>query len=167
MAGGVLGISLGSYPGVNELQPEMQLSPGFVSEMDPSGTKLLLSTLLGGSGGDNNFGSEVRGMALDPSGDIYVTGMTVSQDFPVLNALQPVAGDSLTAPKPAAFVAKISPGQATGITLTRSSLTFPPSPVDVSGNASIQAVGLQNNQSTALNISSVTAAAAVFPWSRL
>lgn len=161
VAGGVLGVSLGSYPGVNELQPEMQLSPGFVSEMDPSGTKLLFSTPLGGSGGDNNYGSEVRGMALDPSGDIYVTGMTVSQDFPVLNALQPVAGGSVNATKSADFVAKISPGQATGITLTRPSLTFLPSPVGTTGGG-IQSVGLQNNQSTALNISSVTVSGGSF-----
>jgi Bacterial Ig-like domain (group 3)/Beta-propeller repeat len=52
----------------------------FVSEFNSSGSALVYSTYLGGSGynGDQGFG-----IAVDSSGDAYVTGVTVSTDFPV------------------------------------------------------------------------------------
>jgi hypothetical protein len=49
----------------------------FVTEMNPTGTTQMYSTYLAGSGGDAAFG-----IALDPLGNIYVTGQTFSKDFP-------------------------------------------------------------------------------------
>jgi hypothetical protein len=49
----------------------------FVTELNPTGTALVYSTLLGGSGGD--YGD---GIAVDAAGDAYVTGRTYSTDFP-------------------------------------------------------------------------------------
>lgn len=49
----------------------------FVAKIDPSGTRLLYSTFLGGSGSD--VGS---GIAVDGAGNAYVTGFTESTDFP-------------------------------------------------------------------------------------
>ena len=49
----------------------------FVTELNPTGSGLVYSTYLGGSGDD--YGN---GIAVDTSGNAYVTGYTVSSDFP-------------------------------------------------------------------------------------
>lgn len=49
----------------------------FISELDSSGSALVFSTYLGGSGRDRAFG-----LALDSSGNIYVAGDTQSPNFP-------------------------------------------------------------------------------------
>ena len=69
---------------------------------------LIYSTYLGGGGADFGFG-----IAVDGSGSAYVTGYTVSTDFPTANALQPANGGNLDA-----FVAKLN---AAGSTLVYSS----------------------------------------------
>ena len=59
----------------------------FVTELNPSGTGLVFSTFLGGT--DSGTG---RGIAVDPSGNVYVTGQTSATDFPTTpNAYQPAA----------------------------------------------------------------------------
>lgn len=58
----------------------------FVTEIDPTGTALVFSTYLGGSGDDNT-----RGIAVDNTG-IYVAGSTTSTDFPTLNPVQATNG---------------------------------------------------------------------------
>lgn len=50
---------------------------GFISKLDPTGSNLLLSTFLGGSGDD-----EIFAIAVDQSDQILVTGITRSVDFP-------------------------------------------------------------------------------------
>jgi len=55
-----------------------QNSTAFVTKLNPDGTALLYSTYLGGTVGD--YGA---GIALDSSGDAYVTGLTESTNFPV------------------------------------------------------------------------------------
>ena len=51
----------------------------FVIKLNRSGTKLLSSTYLGGTGDDGSNGS---GVGLDKSGNAYVVGFTSSADFP-------------------------------------------------------------------------------------
>jgi uncharacterized protein (TIGR03437 family) len=61
----------------------MRMGDAFLSKIGPNGDTLLYSTYFGGSLDD--FGSAV---ALDTSGNIYVTGATSSRDFPVQQPFQ-------------------------------------------------------------------------------
>ena len=70
----------------------------FVSKVAPAGNALIFSTYLGGSGAD-----EGNGIALDATKAIYLTGKTLSPDFPVVNPFQGQA------PGKYAFVAKLAP----------------------------------------------------------
>jgi hypothetical protein len=71
----------------------------FVTELNPTGTALVYSTYLGGSGLDQAYA-----IAVDSAGSAYVTGSTSSSDFPTVNALQPAKNG----PKDA-FVTKVQP----------------------------------------------------------
>ncbi len=71
----------------------------FLTEMQPNGSALVYSTYIGGSQID--YGTAV---AVDSSGNAYVTGSTNSVDFPTLNPLQ-LANDGLYD----AYVTEISP----------------------------------------------------------
>ncbi|MDB5969652.1 MAG: Beta-propeller repeat-containing protein [Hydrocarboniphaga sp.] len=55
----------------------------FVAKIAADGSSLLYSGLLGGGSED-----DAAGIAVDSSGNAYVTGSTNSQDFPTLNAFQ-------------------------------------------------------------------------------
>jgi Calx-beta domain/Beta-propeller repeat len=57
----------------------------FVTKVNAAGSALVYSTYLGGSFG-NDFGEEI---AVDGSGQAYVTGFTASGAFPVADAFQP------------------------------------------------------------------------------
>jgi hypothetical protein len=75
------------FPTMNPLQPdcnncsyngEVPDTDVFVAKLNPSGSALVYSTYLGGSGSDAG-----NGIAVDAAGDAYVTGSTGSADFPV------------------------------------------------------------------------------------
>jgi hypothetical protein len=58
---------------------------GFVTALNASGSALIYSTYLGGSGYNNGldiYGDEALAIAVDLSGNAYVTGQTYSTDFP-------------------------------------------------------------------------------------
>jgi hypothetical protein len=74
----------------------------FVAELDPSGSHLLYSSYLGGSGVDYGLG-----IAVDQFGNAYVTGYTESTNFPTVSPIQ-----SGYATNGDAFVAEVNP-QAT------------------------------------------------------
>src|SRR5207253_4277774 len=94
------------FPTVNALQGtqagggSVNGGDAFVFKLSPDGASLIYSTFLGGSADD--YG---RGIAVDSTGSAYVTGITLSTDFPVANALQPDFGGGARD----AFVAKLSP----------------------------------------------------------
>jgi len=86
----------------------------FVTELNSTGTALLYSTYLGGSGEDGGVG-----IALDTSGKVYISGGTDSGDFPVSNAAYQASFDSNTSGCSAAglacgnaFVAKLDATQS-------------------------------------------------------
>lgn len=72
----------------------------FVTKLAPGGSSLAYSTYLGGVGTD-----EGHGIAVDLQGNAYVTGLTDSTDFPVLNAFQPALASSLSD----AFITELNP----------------------------------------------------------
>jgi uncharacterized repeat protein (TIGR01451 family) len=61
----------------------------FIAKIDPSGTTLVFSTYLGGSGDDSS-----AGIAVDSAFNVVVAGTTGSPNFPVLNAFQGTQGPS-------------------------------------------------------------------------
>src|SRR5262249_39639378 len=61
---------------------------GFVTKLSPAGSAAIYSTFLGGTGSERAFG-----VALDASGNVFVTGETSSVNFPTLGSLQTAGGD--------------------------------------------------------------------------
>jgi hypothetical protein len=78
----ILNYYQGPHPGYYGSSPD-----AFVTKVDPTGTKLLYSTCLGGSNDDCAYG-----IAIDGRGCAYVAGETHSEDFPVFNAYQATWG---------------------------------------------------------------------------
>jgi CSLREA domain-containing protein len=74
-----------------------------LAKLNASGSALLFSTYLGGSG--NEFG---RGVGVSSSGSIYLTGNTGSGNFPTVNAAQPAIGGGSDA-----FLVKYDPSGGT------------------------------------------------------
>ncbi len=77
----------------------------FVLKLGSAGNELIYSTCLGGSEYDVG-----NGIAVDPAGNAYVAGRTVSRDFPIANALQPDyrARNDQTTRSGTAFLAKLN-----------------------------------------------------------
>jgi Beta-propeller repeat len=73
----------------------------FVAALNATGAGLAYSTCLGGSNGDGGYG-----IAVDSSGNAYVTGHTNSGDFPVTTAAH--QAELATGASQDAFIAKIS-----------------------------------------------------------
>jgi hypothetical protein len=116
---------------------------GFVTEVNAAGSALLFSTFLGGNNGDSG-----AGIAVDSSGDIFVTGGTESTNFPTYNPIQASTTQS------AAFVTEISPGNGTPIASpSPTSLTFDPQ--NVGTNSTAQTVTVTNTGNGTLTISTV------------
>ena len=91
-----------AYPGIKTLAT-LQFSPGggtdiSVAKFSPDGQTLLFSIYFGSSGLDYP-----RGIATDPLGNVYVLGWAGSNDFPIVNAVQPTQGGCVDL-----FVSKIS-----------------------------------------------------------
>lgn len=77
------------FPTVNPFQTSLRgASDAFVTKLNPTGTALVYSTYLGGSGEERGFG-----IAVDTAGQAYVTGWTKSADFPRTSGVfQPAIG---------------------------------------------------------------------------
>ena len=83
-----------NFPTQNSISNTLQgSSDAFVVKINPSGTALVYATYLGGSNDEDLFGSErAGGIAVDSSGNAYVTGCTTSVDFPTVNPIQGYGG---------------------------------------------------------------------------
>jgi len=71
---------------------------GFVMKISPDGSQRLYTTYLGGSGSDQPFG-----IAVNTTGNAYVTGVTGSADFPVPNGFDTSLGGGVDG-----FLAKLN-----------------------------------------------------------
>jgi len=94
------------FPTANPLQPTCGSCDGggtaFVTKFNAGGSSLAYSTYLGGSGGDG-----ATAIAVDSTGNAYVTGSTGSTNFPTVNPFQATYAGGADA-----FVSKISIGPA-------------------------------------------------------
>src|SRR5208337_3933771 len=92
-----------NFPTANPLQATNKAVKGtaFVAVLNPTGSAFVYSTYLGGSVQD--VGSSI---AAGSAGNSYVTGTTLSTDFPTANPLQ---ATNKASAKGTAFVAKLNP----------------------------------------------------------
>lgn len=87
----VTGYAGTSFPIVDGVQPTLNgTGNAFISKFDPTGQTLLYSTYLGGAGTFGNAVNYASAIALDPSGNIIVTGSSEANDFPHAGSVPPV-----------------------------------------------------------------------------
>jgi hypothetical protein len=96
------GTESANFPTTNAFQTanEGTSISAFITKLGPGGSNLVYSTYLGGSIRDCG-----NGIAVDAAGNAYVSGWTLSTNFPTKNAFQPAIGGVTNA-----FVAKLGPG---------------------------------------------------------
>ena len=73
---------------------------GFIAKLNAAGSALVYSTFLGGA-----MDESANAIAVDSSGNAYVTGFTISTNFPTVNPIQAANGGGNADP----FVAKLNP----------------------------------------------------------
>jgi hypothetical protein len=82
-----------NFPTANPLQASKgDRGDAFVTKLNATGSAVVYSTYLGGNGSDIGLG-----IAVDSSGNAYVTGLTDSTNFPTANPLQASNGGGLDA----------------------------------------------------------------------
>jgi uncharacterized protein (TIGR03437 family) len=98
----------------SSFQPPFELfapaPAGFVTKLNASGSNLIWSTLFGGSGINVYVGDAIRGMGIDASGNILLSGTASSIDLPGLWATPVASRPSLNGE---GFVARLSPDGTT------------------------------------------------------
>jgi Chitobiase/beta-hexosaminidase C-terminal domain/Bacterial Ig-like domain (group 3)/Bacterial Ig-like domain (group 1)/Beta-propeller repeat len=106
-------------------------SRAFISKLDPTGSHLIFSTFLGGNGPD-----QANGIALDSAGNIYVTGLTNSSNFPVTPGAFHSTNNTLLNDHQTGFVTKLS---ASGASLVYSTYLGGSTPGDSGAGITVDA----------------------------
>jgi len=135
-------------------------SDAFVARLNASGSALVYSTYLGGSAAD--YGQAI---ALDSTGDPYVTGNTLSSDFPVAAGIScstfcPAYQGELAGAAGNAFIAKIDVANSPGIAIVPAKLNFGNQTLSV--RSAPQTVTVINAGTAALSVSAITSSSADF-----
>ncbi len=73
-----------NFPAINSIYPNLGGCDAFVTKLDANGQGPVYSTYLGGT--DSDSGASI---AVDDSGNAYISGFTQSSDFPIVNAFFP------------------------------------------------------------------------------
>ena len=123
-----------------------------MAKLNPTGSALVYSTYLGGSSGDDG-----EGIAVDSSGNAYVTGSTGSTNFPTANPLQAFSGGSADA-----FVAKIGAGVSAPSCQLTSIVNGPPKQLIVTmqdAASGLQTIQVAAEVNTTVSIPSFTVGA--------
>ena len=140
----------GAFSMVNGIENYSNGTDALLVEIDAAASSQLFATYLGGSVDDQ---PAPAGMVLDASGNLYIAGMTDSSDFPVTqSAFQNVLGGNNDA-----FILKIGPASAPGVSLSPASLQYASQAIGSSSPP--QNVLLRNMGSSPLSIFSITPAA--------
>ncbi len=139
----VLGITGGSACGT------AACTDVFMSELNPTGTGLVQSTYLGGSGAD--FGQAI---ALDSAGDAFLTGSTSSTNFPAIDGTYLAYQSSLAGVAGNAFISEIKPDNAPGLSVVPQTIDFGNQTQNV--RSAVQTVQVTNEGTADLTISQIT-----------
>jgi uncharacterized protein (TIGR03437 family) len=133
----------GSFVPVNPVQPDLNQGGGFVAKLDPTGSTLLFSSLIGGTQNLANF--TLKGLAVDAQGSIYVANNTYDTTIPTTpGAFQTALKNPGTGNSYDGFIGKIS--LAPSITPGGSVPVYGSSTTIQSGEwASIYGTGLANS----------------------
>ncbi len=136
---GILGLSN------NQLCGSAPCADAFISQFNAAGSALNYSTYLGGNGPD--FGQSI---AVDSTGDPYITGSTSSTNFPA------VAGSyksTLTGSASNAFIAKLDPENVSSISIVPYTLNFGPETLSVT--SPYQQITISNMSTAPITISNI------------
>jgi uncharacterized repeat protein (TIGR01451 family) len=134
-----------NFPTRNPLQAAlsgMNDRDAFVARLYVTGSALVYSTYLGGSGFDQG-----NSIAVDPSGNAWVTGWTYSTNFPTMNPAQATRGGASDA-----FVTRIddAPVKAAELSITQTDF---PDPASVGGNLTYTITVTNNGPDAATDVS--------------
>jgi Beta-propeller repeat/Cep192 domain 4 len=139
----------GKFPVVSPLQAASGGTyDAIVSEFNPTGSSLLFSTYLGGTGND-----AAGDLALDASGNVYVTGATFSTDFPITPSAMT---SGYTGGSYDAWIAKIGPQNAAGLTAEPNPLVFTGQEINTTSAPSALKIGDAGSAALSLAGISVT-----------
>ncbi len=105
-------VTAGAYQATNNAS-SVSASNAFVTELNATGSGLVYSTWLGGSGAAINssvhVGDTASAIALDASGDAYVTGAAYSSNFPVTSGAVQTTNEGAANKATNAFVTELNP----------------------------------------------------------
>jgi len=138
----------------NNLCGTAPCADAFVSQLDTVKNALVYSTYLGGNGPD--FGQAI---ALDSTGDPYITGSTSSTNFPAtsppssVSIAAPPYKSTLTGTAGNAFVAKIDSGNNPNISIVPASLNFGNETISVT--SPLQQITIVNPSTVPLTITAI------------
>jgi len=128
VVGTTSGIDFPTTIGAFETENLAELNSGgsatFLTKINPTASSFLYSTYLCGTGDQDGDGDLSIGLALDPAGNAYIAGLTVSADFPTtLGVVQTPFGFEET------YVTEFNASEMETLPATTVSLTSSPSPV--------------------------------------